>query len=249
MPQLRAYHRPTSVSETLQLLARPNLNTVVIAGGTHIVPHMNEMVTEAVDLQAIGLNGVNYTGKGLTLGAMVRLQTIIDDDRAPNLLREAAKREGPSTLRNAATIGGAVASPTKDSELLAALLVLDAEVKIQTLNDTKNISLGDFLVDVPAALGSGLVISVSMATMGKTASARVARTPVDRPIVAALARLGDDGQIRLALCGVANTPILVNPDNVKAAINPTGDFRGSTEYRRQMAATLTNRVVNQLTGS
>ena len=99
MPQLRAYHRPTSVSETLQLLARPNLNTVVIAGGTHIVPHMNEMVTEAVDLQAIGLNGVNYTGKGLTLGAMVRLQTIIDDDRAPNLLREAAKREGPSTLR------------------------------------------------------------------------------------------------------------------------------------------------------
>jgi len=249
MPQLNAYHRPANVNEALRLLARANINTAIVAGGTHIIPNMNELVTEVVDLQATGLTGVNYTGKGLTLEAMVRLQTIIDDDRAPTLLREAARREGPNTLRNAATIGGVVAAPAKDSELLAALLALDAEVKVQTLNHTKNISLADFLVDAPAALGGGLVVSVSMATMGKTAAARVARTPADRPIVAALARLGHDGQIRLALCGAANTPVLVTPDNIKAAINPAGDFRGSTEYRRQMAATLAKRVVNQLTGS
>ena len=249
MTQLKAYHRPTTLNKALQLLARPNINTTVVAGGSYIVPHMNEMIDEVVDLQAVGLTNIDYTGKGLSMGAMVRLQTIAADDRAPALLREAARHEGPNTLRNVATIGGTVASPYKDSELLAALLIFEAEIKVQTIDDTKKISLVDFLQDVPTALSGGLVTSVSLASMGKTASARVGRTPADRPIVAALARLGEDGNIRLALTGVANTPVLVDPDSVKAAINPTSDFRGSTEYRRQMAATLSKRVVDELDGS
>jgi CO/xanthine dehydrogenase FAD-binding subunit len=207
---------------------------------------MSEMVDEVVDLQTVGLTDVVYTGTGLTLGAMVRLQTMVDDERAPVLLREAARREGPNTLRHAATIGGVVAGPHRDSQLLAALLVFDAEVKVQTLGDTKQISLANFIRDVPTALSGGLVTSISLATMGKTASARVARTPADQPIVAALARLDNDGEVRLALCGVANTPVLVDPDNVKAAVNPSSDFRGSREYRRQMAATLARRVMSEI---
>lgn len=249
MPQVNAYHRPTNLSEALKLLARPNINSAAVAGGTYINPNMPEMVDEVVDLQSIGLTNIDYTGKGLSLGAMVRLQTIVADERAPALLREAAHREGPNTLRNVATIGGTVASPYKDSELIATLLVFDTEVKVQTSDDTKKIPLVDFLLDVPTALNGGLVTSISLASMGKTASARVGRTPADRPIVAALARLGEDGKIRLALTGVANTPVLVDSDNVKAAINPSGDFRGSTEYRRQMAATLAKRVVDELSGA
>jgi probable selenate reductase FAD-binding subunit len=249
MPQLNAYHRPTSVRQALDLLVRPNVNTAVVAGGTYVLPHMNEMVTEVVDLQGVGLTNVDFTGRGLTLGAMVRLQTIVDDQRAPQLLREAACREGPNTLRNAATIGGVVASPHKDSELLGALLVLDAQVTIQTVGDTRQMPLADFLLDVPAALSGGLVTTIGLATLGKTASARVGRTPADTSIVAALARLPEDDQIRLALCGVDKTPVLVDPENVKAAVNPTSDFRGSTEYRRQMAATLAGRVVREVSES
>jgi probable selenate reductase FAD-binding subunit len=246
MPQLNAYHRPTSVDEALQLLARPSVNSAVVAGGTYIIPHLSEMVSEVIDLQRVGLTNIDFTGRGVTLGAMVRLQTIVDDHRNPDLLREAAHREGPNTLRNAATIGGVVASPYKESELLAALLVLDARIEVQNLGDTKTISLADFLLDVPAALSGGLVTSISLTTLGKTASARVGRTPADVPIVAAVARLTEDDQIRLALCGVDRTPILVDLENVKAAVNPTSDFRGSTEYRRQMAATLAKRVVREL---
>ncbi len=249
MPQIKAYHRPTTVSEALHLLARPDVNTAVVAGGTQVVPCMNEMVDEVIDLQKVGLTDINYTGKGLTLGTMVCLQTIVDDHRAPSLLRDSARREGPNTVRNASTIGGVIVSPHKDSELLAALLVLETKVKVQTIGDTKNIPLADFLLDIPTALSGGLVTSISLATMGKTASARVARTPADRPIVAAVARLTDDGQVRLALCGVDKTPVLVNPDNVKAAVNPPNDFRGSREYRRQMAATLARRAVKELGNS
>lgn len=247
MLHIQTYHRPTNITDALQLLARPQINTVVIAGGTSVVPRMSQLVDEVVDLQAVGLTQVDYTGKGLTLGAMVKLQTILDDTRAPSLLHQAAGREGPNTFRNAATIGGVVASSRKDSELLAALLVLDAQVKVQTLNDTRNLSLADFLQDVSSALSGGIITAISLATIGKTACARVGRTPADTSIVAACGRLAEDGQIRLALSGVTNVPVLVNPDNVKSAINPIGDFRGSTEYRRQMAAVLTKRVVDELT--
>lgn len=246
MPQISGYHRPTSVDEALQLLARPGMNTAIMAGGSYIVPHMSDLVEEVVDLQALGLDDVSYTGKGLTLGAMVRLQTIVDDSRAPTLLRETAGREGPNTLRNVATVGGTIASPSRSSELLAALLVFEAEVKIQTISGVKKVPLTDFLLDIPVALGSGLVISVSLATLGKTASARVSRTPADRPIVAAVGRRSAQDKLYLALCGVANTPILVDPNNVKAAINPTGDFLGSREYRRHMAATLARRVLSEI---
>ena len=246
MPYISGYHRPTSVNEALQLLARPGVNTAIIAGGSYIVPRMSEMVEEVVDLQALGLDDVSYTGKGLILGAMARLQTIVDDRRAPPLLRETAGHEGPNTLRNAATVGGTIASPSRSSELLAAFLVFEAEVKIQSISGLKKVSLTDFLLDIPAALGGGLVISVTLTTLGKTASARVGRTPADKPIVAAVGRRSEQDKLYLALCGVANTPVLVDPNNVKAAINPTGDFLGSREYRRHMAAILAKRVLTEL---
>ena len=247
MSQLKAYHRPTSVDKVLQLLSRPGVNTAIVGGGTYITTCMPEMVDEVVDLQATGLAEMTYTGQGLILGAMVRLQTIVEDGRAPALLRQAAHREGPNTLRNAATVGGLVSSPTRESELLAALLVYDAEVQVQSAHGVKKtFSLENFLLDVPSALNGGVVTAVSLNIIGKTASDRVARTPADKPIVAALARLGNDGKVRLALCGVNNVPVLVDPDNVKAAINPPNDFRGSREYRRQMASTLAQRVLNEV---
>jgi CO/xanthine dehydrogenase FAD-binding subunit len=246
MPQLKAYHRPGSVAEALQLLARPGINTAVIGGGAYITPRLSESIDEVVDLQAVGLDDVSYAGQRLTLDAMVHLQTIVEDEQAPVLLRESARREGPNTLRNMATIGGVVASPDADSELLAALLVFEAEVKVQTMSSLKDIPLADFLDDAPAALGGGLVISVSLSTGGKTASDRVGRTPADQPIVAAVARMNEQAKILLALCGVAHTPVLVDPNSVKAAVNPSGDFRGSGEYRRQMAAVLAKRVIDKL---
>jgi CO/xanthine dehydrogenase FAD-binding subunit len=246
MPQIKAYHRPTDVNEALRLLARPGITTAVIGGGTAAVPHLAQ-IDEVVDLQAVGLNQVSFTGPTLTLGAMVRLQTIVDDEQTPNLLRESAHREGPNTLRHTATIGGVVVSASPESELLAALLIFEAEVMVQTSRDLKRFQLADFLADVPAALAGGLVTQVSLVTSGQTASDRVARTPADMPIVAALARRDND-QTRLALCSVAKTPILVDPEQVAAGLNPPDDFRGSSEYRRQMAVILAQRVVNQVRG-
>jgi CO/xanthine dehydrogenase FAD-binding subunit len=247
MPQLKGYHRPGNIDEALALLARPNINSTVIAGGTHIIPNLSDAVDEVIDLQNVaGLAQVKQVGHQLILGAMVRLQTLVEAGQMPALLRAAASLEGPNTLRHAATIGGVVAAPHKESELLAALLVFEAEVEVQSGGGRKTVALPNFLRDIPSALNGGIITAVALTTTGKTAHARTARTPTDRPIVAALARLADDGQMRLALCGVANTPVLIDPANVKAGVNPPGDFRGSREYRRQLAATLSQRVITEI---
>ena len=57
----------------------------------------------------------------------------------------------------------------------------------------------------------------------------------------------DNAHELIALARRAGKPVLVDPNsNIKAAVNPQADFRGSTEYRRQMAATLSRRVLEQL---
>lgn len=244
MTLIQAYHRPHTLDEALTLLARPGLNTAVLAGGTYLTAHAED-VDEVVDLQALGLDGIARAGERLVLGAMTSLQAIVDAAAAPALLREAAHREGPNTFRNQGTIGGAMAGADPESELLAALLVLDVEVKVQTLAGSRTLALPAFLADVRAALAGGIITAVSLATEGVTASDRVARTPADKPIVAAVARKTPEGRISLALCGVARTPILVAPDQV-AGIDPPADFRGSSEYRREMAVLLAKRVLSQV---
>lgn len=247
MSQLKAYHRPTTINDALQLLAQPSIRSAVVAGGTYIVPHLGETVEAVIDLQALGLTELAADSQSLTAGAMVTLQTLVNSDATPSLLRESALYEGPNTFRHMGTIGGSIISANKESEFVAALLVFEAQITLQTLSGSRTLALADFLKDIPSALAGGLITAVSIATGGKTASARVARTPLDSPIVAALARRSADGSTRLALCGVANMPVLIDPaSNIKAAVNPPADFRGSTEYRRQMAATLSRRVLEEL---
>ncbi len=246
MLKIKGYHRPSNLDEALSLLARPGVNTAIIGGGTYLTTHLNEETDEVIDLQALGLTEINYGNDHLTLGAMVRLQTIVEDAQAPALLRETAHREGPLTFRNSGTVGGAIVAAGRESEFLAALLVFQAQVHLQSKSGSRQAPLADFLKDKTAVLNGTIVTAVSLTTSGKTATARVGRTPADQPIVAAVARLDPNGQFHLALCGVANTPILVDPAHVKAAVNPPGDFRGSSEYRRHMAATLAQRVVDEV---
>jgi CO/xanthine dehydrogenase FAD-binding subunit len=198
-----------------------------------------------VDLQDIGLDGIDLDHDQVRIGAMVRLQAIVEHEALPELLREMANREGPNTFRNVGTIGGVVVGADWESELLASLLVFGTQVTVQTQAEVREMELAQFLTDVEGALDGGLLTMVTLEMGGVTAHARVVRTPKDRPIVAALGRVDRQGQLRLALCGIADTPVLVDPNGLNT-LTPLGDFRGSPEYRRQMAVVLGQRVVRAL---
>ncbi|HVM68168.1 MAG TPA: FAD binding domain-containing protein [Acidimicrobiales bacterium] len=235
---MTAYHRPSNLAEALALCARSG--AIVIGGGTALHARGPGEPVEVVDLQALGLDGIVAAGNGaMTVGATATLQQLVHHEATPPVVRDAARRARPSTLRNQATVGGLLASGDPESELLAALLVYDAVVTIAAADGTREVPLDAVLAGLPLEHGT-LVTAVTLATGGRAAAARVGRTTADAPIVAAVAR-SDDGTRRTALAGVAARPVLVGAD-----LHPPGDHRGSGEYRVAMAAVLVERALEAL---
>jgi CO/xanthine dehydrogenase FAD-binding subunit len=235
MARISAYHRPSTIDEAVALLATHD--RVPLGGGTVVVP--GRAAVEVVDLQALGLDAVTTDGDRLRLGATATLQAVVDSPATPALLADLARRETTSLLRNQATVGGTVAAPSPDSLLLAGLLVHEAEVE---RHGAASAALAAALADGPG----GLVTAVTAALGGTGHVAVTGRTPGDDPIVGAVGRRTPDGRLLLALTGVAATPVLVDPDDPTAALDPPGDFRGDADYRRHLAGVLAARVVEGL---
>ncbi|MEK7422275.1 MAG: FAD binding domain-containing protein [Actinomycetota bacterium] len=247
MPSVLAYHRPTSLDEAATLLAGPRRRA--LAGGTVVVADVRKNRAEGVevvDLQDLGLDTIEDTTQGagqgrMRLGAMVRLADVATDARCPSVLREAARRELPSALRNQATIGGTAAQGDITSLVVAALLVHDAQVHF---HGSAAVALGEYLRDehVRGGRDHRRIVAVTIESGGSGAIAATGRTPADVPIVAAVARSSAAG-LRLALTGVASTPIEVDPSAPVVGLNPPADFRGSAEFRAHLAAVLSARAL------
>ena len=242
---IQTYHRPHTIEDALKLLNRSDARSAIIAGGTHLNPNLDDDVDAVIDLQALGLVRIELANNRLSLGAMSRLQDIAEHPDTPDLLRAVLRFEAPNTFRNMATIGGLVASCDWESETLAALLVMETAVEIRSAAGTNRLSLEAFLAAPAAALDKGIITDVSLHVDGATAHERVARTPMDRAIVAGCGRKTAEDDIRLAFSGIAETPILTEPEALEA-IRPPADFRGSSDYRRRMAIILSRRVISSL---
>lgn len=264
-----AYYRPTNLDEALRLLRQPN--TLPLAGGTALLASEEGIDSAVVDLQNAGLDHLSWAdgGRLLRAGAMVRLADLNEFlspltavEGAAALVCGAIRRAGPNTYRNAATLGGIVASRLPDSELLAALLVLNATITLR-LPAPETLTLAAYLEDDERLPGLITEIVVYW-PIGKGATERVARTPADSPIVSVSGWRPDGGAIRLAAVGISPRPIPLtaaeaalagdlSDDTIAAAgqaaaasATHPGDFRGDAAYRAEMAAVLTRRVLGAL---
>jgi CO/xanthine dehydrogenase FAD-binding subunit len=237
MPKVVGYHRPSSVEEAVSLLTQPS--AAVLAGGTRLNATNDGDPVVAVDVQALGLSGIESRSDGrIRLGAATTLQQLADHPELPEALRALARRELPSTLRTLATVGGTVAHADWESELLAGLLVCDTVVTVARVGGAADHPLPAVLSD-RSILQGGLITAVTISGDGAFAADHTGRTPADTAIVSAVARRGIDGRVRLALSGVAPTPVLVDGS---APLTPPGDFRGTVEYRTHLARVLSDRV-------
>ncbi|MGO8960072.1 MAG: FAD binding domain-containing protein [Streptosporangiaceae bacterium] len=247
MATVSAYWRPDTVENAIALLQRQG--AVPVGGGTKVNAAPGVEPVEIVDLQALGLDCVEPLPSGVSIGALATLQRIAEDVTVPAAAREAARREEPSTLRAVATLGGCVAAARFDSEFLATLLAYDAVVTLTGPEGEQDLSL-EALLAARWQLHGRIIKHVAIATDGVTFAARTGRTSADRPIVAAVARRAADGR-RLALTGVAGTPVLVSEAGANGLgwlhqLDPPGDFRGSGAYRRALAAILAKRVLEAI---
>ena len=244
MPLMAAYHRPSTIGVALELLGEPH--RVPLAGGTLLNADREPSRLEAVDLQALGLEGIEAVGHGVRLGAMATLDEMSRSSLLPERLRAAARAEAPSTLRTLATVGGLVARRRSDSLLLAALLAHRGRVALAGPDGAggSEADLGRVLSErVPAG---ALITAVTIDPTGAAAVAATGRTPADVPIVAAYGRRAG-GAVTVALTGVAPVPVLADGSDPVAGLAPEGDFRGSAEYRLELARVLARRVTEELT--
>ena len=245
MYQVIGYHRPATLAEAVRLLAADG--RVALAGGVHLHHDGGATPAELVDLQAVGLDTVDVAGPVATLGATVRLQALVDDERIPTVVRDAARAEQPSALRTLATVGGTIATASGDSLLLAALLVHDGVVRLATADHGEHtVPLGDLLAT--GRRHGDVIVGVTIQTGGSGAIARTGRTPRDVPIVGAVGRRvadATDDRTMLALCGIAGAPVLVEPGGV-GSVQPIDDHRASASYRRHLAEVLSARVLAEL---
>jgi CO/xanthine dehydrogenase FAD-binding subunit len=276
LPNLRAYHRPTTLDEAVRLIRPPAV--VPLGGGTVLLPARDPAVEEVVDLSGLGLTYIRAGADGIRIGATTPLQHLLESPPLADLTRghigPVLRLTASRNLRGQATVGGTVASGGPENPFLVLLLALDAGLTVYQ-PEASLLSLAAFLEDRDGFLRRGALIAELFIPNPRASYglgfAHVGRTPRDRPIVCAAAFLHLDGgvcrEVRLALGGVAEHPLRARdaeaflqgrpptPENIQEAasraaapLNPPGDFRGSSEYRRAMAEVLARRALSQAAG-
>jgi 4-hydroxybenzoyl-CoA reductase subunit beta len=114
------YHRPDTIAEAVDLLARYGPEAMPIAGGTDVIPNMKHRLHEPRHLVSLrrvrDLRGIAIRDHELVIGAAEPLAAVAADPvvraHAPALALAAGQVAGPQ-LRNMGTIGGNLCLDTR----------------------------------------------------------------------------------------------------------------------------------------
>jgi aerobic carbon-monoxide dehydrogenase medium subunit len=153
------YFAPRTVAEAIELLSAHRDDVKVLSGGQSLLPLMKMRLSKPgyiVDIGKIpGLDGIVEEGNSLVLGALVTHAQIeyseLLQQRCP-LLPQTAATIADIQIRNRGTIGGSVAHADPAGDMPAAIMALDAEIKVAGPSGERWIKANDFFL--------GLLMSV-----------------------------------------------------------------------------------------
>jgi aerobic carbon-monoxide dehydrogenase medium subunit len=251
-----------STEDAVERLAAAGPDAAPLAGGTWImraglrgdvhpslyvsldrIPGLREI---AVDADAVRIGaGATHAALAAALAGEPRLRG----------LHDAAARSANPAVRAHATVGGAVATTAfPASDLVPALLALDAAVTVATTTGTEEVALEDLL----ATRGSpgALVTGVTAAVPRRSAHARLTlRKAGDYPVAIASVAEAEDG-VRVAIGSVEATPrrwrTVETGDPVAAAranadeLTPRDGVEAPGWYRAQVLPTLLARALEAM---
>lgn len=123
---VKAYFRPKSAREALELLAQEE-DAVLLAGGTYLMT--SQFATRP--MTAIAITGlvpaaIERHGDKIIVGAGATFQEIAESAILPPALRSAALGMADRNIRNRATVGGNIGADKSCSSLIPFLLVAEA---------------------------------------------------------------------------------------------------------------------------
>ena len=273
--------QPRSVDEAIKLLAKHGDEARPIGGGTTLIILMKQRALHypyLVDLQSVpGLDQISRESDGVRIGALathrsVELSPLIRQEFPA--VAEAFSKIGNVRVRQTASVGGNLAHADYRLDPPPPLLVLGTVVNAMGPNGSRSIPIKDFFRGLyETALEPGeLIVDVNIPFMPPDSKAVYLRysslSGNDWPClgVAALAirQNGRFQELRLALGGVAATPLLIEEldlakdqslddsvmdkllDVVDEQISPSSDLRGSEWYKRKMVRVFVKKAILQL---
>jgi CO/xanthine dehydrogenase FAD-binding subunit len=245
-PPAFEYHAPGSIAETVELLDALE-DAKVLAGGQSLVPLLNFRLARPahlVDVNGVGeLDRVYRRDGGVAVGATVRQATAerhpLLGERCP-LLPLALRHVAHQVIRNRGTVCGSLAHADPASELCAVLLVLGGRVVARSRRGERVIEASElFRGTFETSLEPDeLITEAWFPDHGPdVALVEESRRHGDYAM-AGVARAGE----RLALFGVASTPVLADPADPVRGLSPSADLESSAEFKVHLVRVLVQRA-------
>ena len=241
-----AYHAPASVDEACGLLATLE-DAKVLAGGQSLVPLLNFRLARPqhlVDINRVsGLERIYERDRGIAVQALARQAAVEDSEvvaRICPLLTEAIRLVAHRVIRNRGTVCGSIAHADPASELPAVLLALNGHVIARSTRGDRVISAAELFTSVmetTLAPDELMVEAWFPESTDRHAIVEESRRHGDFALAGAV-RYAD----RLALFGVAPTPVLADPHDPTRGLEPSADLEASREFRLHLVRVLTDRA-------
>lgn len=218
-----AYHRPSSLAETFDLLDRYGEDGRLLAGGQSLVPALNMRLATpraVIDINRLpGLDAIRQTPEGLVIGALARHEAV---ERSPlvaaqaPLIAAAMPHVGHAAIRTRGTFGGSLALADPAAELPACVVALDAVIRTARRGGGRTIRAQDFFRGIyttalePREVLTEVLIP-PLAAGWRSSFDELARRHGDYALVGLAAHARVEGgvmhELRLVFLGVGTTPV------------------------------------------
>lgn len=258
MMTIREYKKAESLEEAWQLnQKKPNR----VLGGMIWLKMENINVGTAIDLSGLGLDTIEETDEGFSIGAMVTLRQL---ELHPGLaaytdgaVRESVRHIVGVQLRNVATVGGSIYARFGFSDVLTCMMALDSYVE---LHHGGVIPMAEFAARPVSRDDRDVLVRIIIRKDGRKAAYTTQRnSQTDFPLIACcVSRLGDHWYVAVgARPGKAKVTQVTDDGNESLAdlareaadaFNYGSNNRGSGEYRHQLARVYVRRLMERLTG-
>jgi CO/xanthine dehydrogenase FAD-binding subunit len=248
------YHRPTTLSDALNLLARKQPLSYPLAGGTFLNRGVDEHIA-VVDLQALGMDSITKERNYLRIGATTTLQSLSEVEGLSEDIIKAIQHEATYNLRQVASVAGKLVTASGRSPFATSMLALDASLEVlESGVASKQVKIGDWFPLRESFSPGKLISKVSIPFNVRFAYEYISRTPADLPIVCVAVTQWNNGRTRMAIGGWGKFPNLVldgpGPDGIDVAAKNAyclaEDEWASAEYRQEMARVLAVRCLDRI---
>jgi len=274
------YFSPRSLSDAVKFLADHRDDVKILSGGQSLLPLMKMRLSKpayVVDIGRIpGLGAISQLDDSLIIGALVTHEQIEDSDllkaKCP-LLPQTATTIADVQVRNRGTVGGSIAHADPAGDWPAAVVALDAEIRVFGPSGERWVKCDDFFLGLlmsvlePDEIVTG--IKVPMTGGDKTAYQKAAPRSSGFAVTGVAVRLAVDAngtctRAAIGITGVGDkayrperTEQMLTGKKLDAAIIEQAaaestrnielieDINGSSEYRAHLTHIYVQRAIEE----